>query len=60
VASNTFRLEEHPSVADAGWVLLPLLALYMLASVVSLVLRFRRSGGLVMAALFNPLRCRIQ
>jgi len=42
---NPFGLEEHPWIADAEIVLLPLLPLCILASAVSLVLRFRRSGG---------------
>jgi hypothetical protein len=42
---NPFGLEEHPWVADAFYVVLPLLPLCMLASALSLVLRYRRSGG---------------
>jgi hypothetical protein len=42
---NPFGLEELPWLADASWVILPLLPLCILASVVSLVLRFRRAGG---------------
>ena len=42
---NPFGLEELPWLADASWVILPLLPLCMLASAVSLELRFRRSGG---------------
>jgi hypothetical protein len=42
---NPFGLEEHPWLADAAIVILPLLPLCILASAVSLVLRFRRSGG---------------
>src|SRR3712207_4452693 len=41
---NPFGLEELPWLADASWVILPLLPLCMLASAVSLELRFRRSG----------------
>jgi hypothetical protein len=44
-ARNPFGLEAAPWVAVAGWVILPLLPLCMFASAVSLVLRFRRSGG---------------
>src|SRR5215211_5094828 len=42
---NPFGLEELPWLADAVWVILPLLPLCILASAVSLVLRYRRSGG---------------
>ena len=42
---NPFGLEELPWVAGAGDVVLALLPLCMLASAVSLVLRYRRSGG---------------
>jgi hypothetical protein len=42
---NPFGLEELPWLADASWVILPLLPLCILASAVSLVLRFRRAGG---------------
>ena len=42
---NPFGLEEYPWIADVEIVLLPLLPLCILASAVSLVLRFRRSGG---------------
>ena len=44
-ARNPFGLEAAPWVVVAGWVILPLLPLCMFASAVSLVLRFRRSGG---------------
>jgi hypothetical protein len=44
-ARNPFGLEGHPWVADAGWIVLPLLPVFMLASAMSLVLRYRRSGG---------------
>jgi hypothetical protein len=42
---NPFGLEEFPWLADAALVLLPLLPLCILASAVSLVSRYRRSGG---------------
>jgi len=42
---NPFGLEGEPWVAVVGWVVLPLLPLCMLASALSLVLRYRRSGG---------------
>jgi hypothetical protein len=42
---NPSGLEELPWLADAVWVILPLLPLCILASAVSLVLRYRRSGG---------------
>ena len=42
---NPFGLEELPWLADAAWVILPLLPLCILASAVSLVLRYRRSRG---------------
>jgi hypothetical protein len=42
---NPFGLEGLPWLADAALVLLPLLPLCILASAVSLVLRYRRSGG---------------
>jgi hypothetical protein len=42
---NPFGLEEFPWLADAALVILPLLPLCILASAVSLVLRYRRSGG---------------
>src|SRR5215211_5901860 len=42
---NPFGLEGGPWVEDAMYIVLPLLPLCILASVVSLVLRFRRSGG---------------
>ena len=44
-AQNPFGLEGHPWVSAVGWVGLPLLALCMLASALSLVLRYRRSRG---------------
>ncbi|MFL6057525.1 MAG: hypothetical protein ACJ732_01290 [Rubrobacteraceae bacterium] len=44
-ARNPFGLEGHPWVVAAGWVFLPLLPLCMLASALSLVLRYRRSRG---------------
>ncbi len=42
---NPFGLEGQPWVVVVGWVVLPLLPLCMLASALSLVLRYRRSGG---------------
>jgi hypothetical protein len=43
---NPFGLEGEPSwLTSAGYVILPLLPLCMLASALSLVLRFRRSSG---------------
>jgi hypothetical protein len=42
---NPFGLEEHPWVADAMSATLVLLPLCILASAISLVLRFLRSGG---------------
>jgi hypothetical protein len=42
---NPFGLEGHPWITYAGYVILPLLPLCMLASALSLVLRYRRSGG---------------
>ena len=42
---NPFGLEVQAWVADAGWIVLPLLPLCMLASAASLVLRYRRSRG---------------
>jgi fumarate reductase subunit C len=42
---NPFGLEGQHWLRSAGYVLLPLLPLCMLASALSLVLRFRRSGG---------------
>ena len=42
---NPFGLEEYPWIVGAEMVILPLLPLCILASAVSLVLRFRRSGG---------------
>jgi hypothetical protein len=44
-ARNPFGLEGAPWVATAGIVILLLLPLCMLASALSLVLRYRRSGG---------------
>ena len=44
-ARNPFGLEGLPWVGDAGDAVLALLPLCMLASAVSLVLRYRRSGG---------------
>lgn len=44
-ARNPFGLEGLPWVEAAFWVLLPLLPVCMLASALSLVLRYRRSGG---------------
>jgi hypothetical protein len=42
---NPFGLEKFPWLADAFFVVLPLLPLCMLASALSLVLRYRRSTG---------------
>ena len=42
---NPFGLEEQPWVETAGYFVLPLLPLCMLASVLSLVMRYRRSRG---------------
>jgi hypothetical protein len=42
---NPFGVEELPWLADAALVILPLLPLCILASALSLVLRYRRSGG---------------
>src|ERR687889_1035038 len=42
---NPFGLEGQPWLATVGWVVLPLIPLCMLASALSLVLRYRRSGG---------------
>jgi fumarate reductase subunit C len=42
---NPFGLEGQHWLSSAGYVVLPLLPLCMLASALSLVLRFRRSGG---------------
>ena len=42
---NPFGLEEHPWVTDAAYIALPLLPLCILASALSLVLRYRRSRG---------------
>ena len=46
-ARNPFGLENHPLVEGLGLIVLPLLPLCMVASAVSLVLRFRRSTGVV-------------
>jgi hypothetical protein len=45
--SNPFGLEEYPWVADARGAVILLLSLCMLASALSLVLRYRRLGGKV-------------
>jgi cytochrome bd-type quinol oxidase subunit 2 len=42
---NPFGLEEQPWVTDAAYIVLPLLPLCMVASALSLVLRYRRSRG---------------
>jgi signal transduction histidine kinase len=42
---NPFGLEKYPWLTDAALVFLPLLPLCILAAAVSLVLRYRRSGG---------------
>ena len=42
---NPFGLEGQPWLATVGWVVLPLIPLCMLTSALSLVLRYRRSGG---------------
>jgi len=42
---NPFGLEDYPWIEAAGYFVLPLLPLCMLASVLSLVLRYRRSRG---------------
>ena len=42
---NPLGLEGYPWVRDAGYIALPLLPLCILASAVSLMLRYRRSGG---------------
>ncbi len=42
---KSFGLEEQPWVTDAAYIVLPLLPLCMLASALSLVLRYRRSRG---------------
>ena len=42
---NPFGLEGYPWVETAGYLVLPLLPLCMLASVLSLVMRYRRSRG---------------
>jgi hypothetical protein len=44
---NPFGLKDHPWVEGLGLIVLPLLPLCMVASAVSLVLRFRRSSGVV-------------
>jgi hypothetical protein len=44
---NPFGLEEYPWIIDAFLVVLSLLPLCILASAVSLVVRYRRSGGAV-------------
>jgi hypothetical protein len=44
-ARNPFGLEGLPWVANAQWVLVPLLPVCILVSALSLVLRYRRSGG---------------
>jgi hypothetical protein len=46
-ARNPFGLENYPWVEGLGLIVLPLLPLCMVASAVSLVLRFRRSTGVV-------------
>jgi hypothetical protein len=46
-ARNPFGLEHHPWVEGLALIVLPLLPLCMVASAVSLVLRFRRSTGVV-------------
>src|SRR5918998_300122 len=42
---NPFGLEEYPWLADAVWIILPLLPLCIFASAVSLIVRYRRSTG---------------
>jgi hypothetical protein len=42
---NPFGVETLPWLVDASYVLLPLLPLCILASAISMVLRYRRSGG---------------
>ncbi len=42
---NPFGVESMPWLVDASYVLLPLLPLCILASAISMVLRYRRSGG---------------
>ena len=42
---NPFGLEGHPWIAYAGYAVLPLLPVCMLASAASLVMRYRHSGG---------------
>jgi hypothetical protein len=42
---NPFGLEALPWLVDVSYIILPLLPLYILASAVSMVLRFRRSRG---------------
>ena len=46
-ARNPFGVEGYPWLETLGWVVLLLLPLCMVASAASLVLRFRRSGGVV-------------
>src|SRR5215211_3123928 len=46
-ARNPFGVEGYPLLETLGWVVLLLLPLCMVASAASLVLRFRRSGGVV-------------
>jgi hypothetical protein len=46
-ARNPFGLQDHPWVEGLGLIVLPLLPLCMVASAVSLVLRFRCSTGVV-------------
>jgi hypothetical protein len=42
---NPFGLEEYPWLADAVWIILPLLPLCIFASAVSLIVRYQRSTG---------------
>jgi hypothetical protein len=42
---NPFGLEGHPWLADAALAILPLFPLCIFASAVSLIMRYRRSGG---------------
>src|SRR5919112_4328489 len=42
---NPYGLEGYPWLEVLGWIVLPLLPLCMLASVISLVMRYRRSRG---------------
>jgi hypothetical protein len=46
-ARNPFGVESYPWLEVFGWVVLLLLPLCMVASAASLVMRFRRSGGVV-------------